>query len=77
MAVVAGSALQPPAVVLLEAANLEELAASKPEDWQVVEPSTTTEVGRALRALPLLALLLRGSCLLPCPPPHASYVRLP
>lgn len=44
VAVVAGSALQPPAVVLLEAANLEELAASKPEDWQVVEPSTTTEV---------------------------------
>lgn len=36
--------LQPSAVVLLEAESLEALAASKPEDWQVIQPSAASQV---------------------------------
>jgi hypothetical protein len=44
VAAAAGSALQPLAVVLLEAASLEQLVASKAEDWQVIEKSAATQV---------------------------------
>jgi hypothetical protein len=44
VAAAAGSALQPLAVVLLEAASLEQLTASKAEDWQVIEKSAATQV---------------------------------
>lgn len=41
VAAAAGSALQPLAVVLLEADSLAALAASRAGDWQVVESSAT------------------------------------
>lgn len=41
----AGSALAPGAVALLEVEGVEALAASKPEDWQLVQRSATSEVG--------------------------------
>lgn len=53
VAMVAGSALQPLAVVLLEAASEAALAASKPGDWVVVEASAAAPVSAQL-ALPVL-----------------------
>jgi hypothetical protein len=50
IAAAAGSALQPLAVVLLEAASLDQLAASKAEDWQVIERSAATQVPGCLPA---------------------------
>lgn len=46
VAAAAGSALQPQAVVLLEAASVAALAASKPGDWLEIEPSASFKVGR-------------------------------
>lgn len=69
IAAAAGSALQPVAVMLLEAANLEELATSKAEDWQVVEKSAGFEARPALlplfRVLVVALLLLAVRLLLP------------
>jgi hypothetical protein len=45
VAAAAGSALAPGAVALLEVEGVEALAASKPEDWQLVQRSATSEVG--------------------------------
>ena len=46
VAAAAGSALQPAAIALLEAASPAALAGSKPGDWQLLQLSATSEVGR-------------------------------
>ena len=49
VAAVAGSALQPLAVVLLEAASEVALADATSDDWALIEPSAATQVGGAAR----------------------------
>lgn len=49
VAAAAGSALQPAAIGLLEVPSVDALAASKPDDWQLVQLSAATPVRRLQR----------------------------